>query len=224
VPVSHSGEGSGAPAGGNLNYSNTTTTPPAVSNVNSSVQWNNSQSGSQKGLFNSIQIGKSALTSDGSGNLLINGSSVVSSTAFGSMYAYNVTQSVTVSATDTYYEVPGSMTAGTISNTDFTFQNSSELLCNTAGKYLANWSMAVTCATTSQEVEGGVLLNGTIQQNTACHCEVATGDANRPDCVAGSGIITLNVNDVVSFGVLEHTAIHNIVVQHATMTLTRISN
>ena len=138
--------------------------------------------------------------------------------AYGNMYADNATITCTIAATDTYVQVPNGITGGTVSG--FTFQNSRELKCNVAGVYLVNWSMSVNSGSANQEIEGSIMINGTASTITESHCEVL--NPTRPMVIAATGIVTLAVNDLVSMGVSEHTAIHDIIVNHLTLTLLRI--
>ena len=160
--------------------------------------------------------------SDSDGYLTIEADSGVkiNNLIYGSMYANNITQSVTISATDTLYEVGGGMSGGT--SNQITFQNSKELKCLVAGKYSFNYSISVQCASANQEAEGGVMINSTAQSNGTSHSDLIT--ANSPQTLSGSGVITLAVNDVVKFCVANHTATNNLVVSHASMYLTRIDS
>lgn len=140
---------------------------------------------------------------------------------YGSMYADDVTQTVTISATATYYEVPGSLSDGG-SSASFTFQSSKQLLCNTAGTYRVTWGMTLQCASANQEVTGAVMVNTTAKTNTEGATKLTTGNNNK--LVAGTGIITLAVNDVVKLCVENETGTNDIIVTHATLSLSKLSN
>lgn len=137
---------------------------------------------------------------------------------YGSMYGDNIAQTVTVSATDTYYEIGAGILGG--SENLCTFQNSKEIKVSIAGKYLVTYSLAVNTASANQEVESEVMVNGTAQSNTSNHTNLIT--ANKPMGLVGTGILTLAVDDLVSLSVSNHTSTANIVVDHVNLTLMQI--
>ena len=137
---------------------------------------------------------------------------------YGSMYGDNISQVITVSATNTYYELTAGVSGG--STNGCTFQNSHELLITKAGKYLVNYSMSVKVGATNQTVESEVMINGGGQNNTSNHSHAST--ANSQMSLAGSGVLTLAVNDVVSLSVSNNTAVNNITVEHVNLTLLMI--
>ena len=142
---------------------------------------------------------------------------LIDSLIYGSMYADDINQAVVVSATGTYYEVPGSITGGTCNG--FTFQSSKQLLCTIAGKYLVTWSMSLD-AGNNDHIAGAVMVNSTVAANTenAAH----TPGAGDQVPVGGSGIITLAVNDVVKFCVENESDTDDINVTHATLSILRV--
>lgn len=137
---------------------------------------------------------------------------------YGSMYGDNISQTVTVSAVDTYYEVGAGLTGGSCNQ--FTFQNNKELKCLVAGKYKVDYSLGVQTGVAGQEIESEVMINSTAQSNTSNHTEALT--ANRAISLSGTGIITLAVDDVVKLSVANHTATNNIIVNHANLTLLQV--
>lgn len=139
---------------------------------------------------------------------------------YGSMYGNEISESVTVSATDTYYDVDGSLSDGG-STAAFTFQSSMQLRCDIPGTYLVNWSMGIQAAAAAQDLSGGVGVDGAVKVNTIQHAYKATAAA---DCaLSGTGIITLAANEVVTLMVANHTAVNNITVEHATLTLIKVA-
>lgn len=92
-----------------------------------------------------------------------------------------------------------------------------------AGRYLINWSIsAQTASVANKEVEGGVMVNGTIQTKGRAHAEVSPGGSNRPETIAGTLILDLAANDQISLGVENHTDTTDIVIHHANLTLIQI--
>lgn len=142
--------------------------------------------------------------------------------AYGNMYAYNLGPggtTVTVSASDTWYEVGSGISGGTCSG--FTFQNNKELKCVTPGIYLLVWSLSVECASANQEVEATIMKGGAAQTPFASHCELIT--ANKPQTLCGNGIIALIADDLISLAVLNHTAGNNVVIDHINLSLHRVA-
>lgn len=140
---------------------------------------------------------------------------------YGSMYIYNLgsgTKTLTVSAADTWYQIDSGVSAGPCDG--FTFQNARELACTVAGIYKVSWSLGMSTPANNQTVEGTVMLNGAAQTRFAGHCQ--NPNTGAPASVAGSGIITLAIGDLISLGALNHTAINNITIDHLTCTITRV--
>ena len=158
-----------------------------------------------------------------SANLTFDGTTLKTSLHYGEMYADNISQAVTISATNTPVQVSAGLSGGT--QNGFTFQNARELKASVAGQYLITWSMSVSCPTANnQEVEGGVMVNAAYKSNGTSHAEVGSSGSNRPDVVAGTCIQTLAINDLVSLGVVEQTSIANLQIQHASLTIFRVGN
>ncbi|MCK9370979.1 hypothetical protein M0R04_13800 [Candidatus Dojkabacteria bacterium] len=155
---------------------------------------------------NIITDGDTYWTGDGSG------------LPYGEMYASNVTQTVTVSATDTYYEIDGNLTGGELNLC--TFPDDHYVLVQKAGRYLINWSLSVYCANANQEVEGAVMKGGTAQTKGTAHANMIT--ANTPVTLGGTLILDLAVNDQISLSVSNHTATNNVIMQHANLTLSMV--
>jgi hypothetical protein len=139
--------------------------------------------------------------------------------ANGAMYADDITQAVTISSANVYYEVPGSMTGGHCSAA-FTFQNSKELLCNVAGWYRVIWGMSITSATNNENISGAIMVNSTEVHSTEGSAQCI--NSSKPIHVSGTGAVQLAVNDVVKLAVQNEDAAHNITVYHANMSLLRI--
>lgn len=138
----------------------------------------------------------------------------------GSMYGDNIGETVTVSATDTYYEVPGGLSGG--AENQMTFQNSKEIKVLKAGKYLVNYAITTEVGAAGQEIESEVLINGNGQDNTSNHAEAAS--ANKPVSLSGTGILTLAVDDVVGIGLSNHISTQDILVDHVNLTLVMIGS
>jgi len=138
---------------------------------------------------------------------------------YGSMYGDEISQAVAVAATDTFYNVAGSLSDG--GSTDaFTFGSSYQLTCNIAGTYVVNWSMSCNVGAANQGIIGAVGIDGTYQANTTNHNFQTT--ASSDSSIGGSGILTIAVDEVVTLMVANHTATNNITVEHANVTLVQV--
>lgn len=135
--------------------------------------------------------------------------------AYGEMYAENVAYTVTIAGANTWTVVDGGMTAGTC--TAFTFQNSSELACNRAGRYMVWWSLSLETTGANDDIEASVGVNGTQQSNMICHDFVVT--PNEEFAVASHGIVLLALGDIVTLMVNNNTDADDLVVEHANLTL-----
>lgn len=139
---------------------------------------------------------------------------IINTKYYGSFYQRNGTTTVTVSATDTFYII-GGMTTGEVSNV--TFQNSQELLIQTAGKYAVNYSVSLSDGAGTPTIEVGVLKSGTIQANTATQADLS--GAGKQSTFSGSGILSLAAGDLVQLGANNKTNTNNLTVTHANLTL-----
>lgn len=139
-------------------------------------------------------------------------------TAYGEMYATNISQTVTVGATNTAYELTGGLTGGTVLRV--TFGGSHYLQVTDAGKYKFHWSLTIDTTTAGDEIEGGIMVNGTAQGNGTSHSAVSV--ASEGEAVASCGIVTLAANDQVSLFVRNHTGARDIVVEHAALVIEKL--
>lgn len=139
---------------------------------------------------------------------------------YGSMYNDMNSWTVNVVVANNSYPILGNMNLGLTSGGAFTFQNNCELLCNVVGIYLVNWSMSLQAASPNQDLEGFVMIGDVEQANTTNHS--VNGSANKNTTVAGTGILSLVVNDRLRLGVSNHTNTGNIIVQHANLTAVKI--
>ena len=141
---------------------------------------------------------------------------------YGSMYAAEVTANTTATLVGTYYPILSGFTGG--SENGCTFQNTYEIKVLYAGLYAVNWSLSLSINAVNQNVEGEVLAGaaGTTAQTN-------TGNASYTTlngfifAVAGSGLITCAVNDLVRLGVKNETSAGKVItMNHATLTLIKI--
>jgi hypothetical protein len=134
----------------------------------------------------------------------------------GSIYAEDISSTVVIAATDTYYPFVGGFTAG--ENIGFTVVGSSSLNCNVAGRYFASWAVSASYDQSDSSIEGAVMVNSTFERSTTN----LTGAVIYH--LSGSGTIRLNVGDAVKlcFEAEPGTATGTLTVNHATLTLIQI--
>lgn len=118
---------------------------------------------------------------------------------YGSMYASGISQSLATTTTNLYVKVLGG-TGGSIysglTNTAFSFQNNGELNCNKAGVYLINWSLTVN-SQNNPLGEFAIQVNDAPQAVGIASGIVSYSAGGRPTPFSSTGILQLNVNDVV---------------------------
>jgi len=158
----------------------------------------------------------------GAGGLAMKaGPSVLSGSAYvpyGSMYAVAGTITCAVANAGEWYYIGTGLSDGGSSNS-VTFQNSKELKALVAGKYLVNWSATVQCATAGQNIMGGVMVNSSMQSSGASGADLA---ANTNGTLGGSCVVSLAVNDLVRIGISNQTAVNDVIVNHANLTIVQI--
>jgi hypothetical protein len=145
--------------------------------------------------------------------------SSVEKNAYGSFYMDDGNQVITISSAGVYYQVPSGMSSGTTHN--MTFQNGRELKCTISGVYNVNWQMSVAIGSANQHIEGLVMVNSTAKEETTAATHVQ--NASDEQSLGGTGILTLNINDVVKLGIENETGTNNITVSHANLSLYLIS-
>jgi hypothetical protein len=150
-----------------------------------------------------------------------NGSVVNANMQYGSMWADEVNQLITVGAVNIYYQIPGSITDG-LGSVAFTFQNARELKCNAAGIYVVHYSLTLEVTAANQDLSACVMVNAAVQSNTTNHATAGSGPVKNCN-PSGAGIITLAVNDLVRLAAANHTAVNSIRMRHANLTIWRIA-
>ena len=138
---------------------------------------------------------------------------------FGSFYADNISQTVTIGSPNTPYQISSGFTGDGLNN--FVFQNARELKCLVAGNYKVDWSLAVMIASgLNIHIEGMVMINGAAQYKTVNTTHLIT--SNDEQSIGGTGIISLNVNDLVSLGVENDDGTQNVIVTHGNLSLVQV--
>jgi hypothetical protein len=135
------------------------------------------------------------------------------------MYADYVTQATTISVADTYYKIAGGFSNG--GSNGFTFQNSCEFLCVTAGIYMFHWSLTVRNSQVDRIVEGALWLN----DDAHITGKAATGTkeaVNVEYCIAGCGVATLAADDIVGLCIEDEISTGTVTMTHGNLTLHRV--
>ena len=135
----------------------------------------------------------------------------------GSMYATDASILVVIGGTSVYVPITIGLSSG--GTYQMTFQNASELVCDTyPGIYEVHYSISVQTSASSRKLKSAIIINAnSIQVNTeSSNFQPA---ANQPVTLSGNGFITLAVNDIVRIGVANITAVNDILVKDVTLTL-----
>ncbi len=141
---------------------------------------------------------------------------------FGSMYT-NSTIAVTLTDVNTWYEVDGAnpWTVGLLNLATFTDPGITVLV---AGKYEIMWDVSTDFSTTpgsKQEMEGGIMIDGVIQQAGMAHRTLA--NSTDTGNFTGMAIMTLAANQVVSLALRNVTSSGKIIhVEHGNLLLKQI--
>jgi hypothetical protein len=139
--------------------------------------------------------------------------------SYGEMYTSNTSTSVTVSVANTAYEISSGLSSGELSS-DISFGSNHYLLLSSSGKYHITWSMSIDTTVIGDEIEGGIMLNGTASEKGTSHTTVGiSGDATN---IAGSLILSCSSNDEISLYVRNHSAARNVTVEHASVTIRKL--
>ena len=140
---------------------------------------------------------------------------------FGNFYANNIALAVVILVVDTFVKITGSMTAGLLAST--TFQNNSELVVTSAGKYFVSAQVSCTSAVVAEEIELAVTINGNANTTATAHTEVSIGAITRPSSLSVNGIFNLAVNDVLSLALANHSTTADITIQHVNFSIVKIA-
>jgi hypothetical protein len=139
--------------------------------------------------------------------------------AFGSMYT-NTQIAVVLTNANTWYEVDGATawTTGLLHNCTFT---DPEITVVYAGMYEVEWDMSIDFSAApgaSQQVEGGIMINGTIQNPGQGHRTIA--NSTDTGSFSGHAILDLAVDDDVSLALNNNSAAGKTIhVEHGNLVL-----
>lgn len=135
----------------------------------------------------------------------------------GEMYNFNTPTAVTIGSANTWVAIASGFTGG--DNEGVTFQNARELKIVTAGTYLVQWSLSLDAAAANVEVEGGILVNGTVNEKSVCHLFFAT--ANDTGTLKSQAWIDLVADDIITLGVNNNTSATNVSMEHSNVNIAR---
>jgi hypothetical protein len=139
---------------------------------------------------------------------------------YGDLYTYTQGSGLPIGITAVNVFTPIETSSVLSKKTQGFVYDTRQLRCSIAGTYLATWSMSVESTIKDIEVEGAVGINHVAQVNTTSHNFITA--VSIPTVIAGSGILTLVVNDTVGLMVANHTNAGDLSLDHLTLTVTRI--
>lgn len=138
---------------------------------------------------------------------------------YGEMYATNTSNTIVVSAQNVAHNII--LASGLVTGrTNQTAVSATTIEVTRAGVYLCNWSMTADTTASADEIEGGIMINGSAQAKGGSHTTVAA--TSEGVSMASDGIILLNANDKVGLFIRNHTAARDVIVEHLSMTLVMI--
>jgi hypothetical protein len=138
--------------------------------------------------------------------------------AYGDMHVNSASITITIGATNTFVAIPNSLNSSDTFNV--VFNGSNALTLNVSGVYLLVLSIAVQCATASQVVSATYAVNGTPSTNVLARSELI--DANHSFCISCSDIQSFLAGQSITIVLENNTAIHNLTIENASLTLVRI--
>ena len=137
---------------------------------------------------------------------------------FGAMYNNNTSTTLTITDT-TPVEIPSGFTAGQLNGV--TFANARELTVTEPGMYKIDWSISFnTAGGSGQDIEGAIGVNNTKNDQGTAHRFIGT--ATDIGNIAGTAILDLADNSVISLFMINNTDGNNIVVTHASLSLVQV--
>ena len=139
--------------------------------------------------------------------------------AYGSMYGDDISETVTISSTDTWTEVNGgNLTAG--QNNLTSLDSSYRIQVTNAGIYKIDWCMVVSTGAAAQYIEGTICVNATASPQAVGATESAV--ANKQYQIAGTCILDLAASDYISLCVENDTSTQDIIVTHANLSIVQV--
>lgn len=137
---------------------------------------------------------------------------------YGAFYADNISQNIVVAAAGTAYEITASMTGGITRLASFA--GAHYIQVERGGPFDIKWSLSIDTANPLDEIEGGIMINGVARPEGTAHATVpAAGNAST---VSGVALLNLAATDQVSLFVKNQTAVRDIIVEHASLTVNLI--
>ena len=138
---------------------------------------------------------------------------------FGSMYNDNTSTTVTIGTAGTFVRIPSGFTVGQLNLA--TFGNARELTVTKAGKYKIDWSISFNSdGGASLDMEGAIGIDNTKNAQGTAHRLIGAG--NDIGNIAGTAILDLAANKVVSLMMTNNTSTVNIIVTHASLSLVQV--
>jgi len=165
--------------------------------------------------FDALKIASGDLyfTGDGSG------------VPYGEFHGENINETVTVSVANTAYEIDiDNLTGGLTNLTTFvdsggTYNHALDV--TKAGVYKITWDMSLETATAGDEIEGGIMVNGTaVVTKGTSHTYVAANSVS--STISASALLDLSAGDDVTLYIRNHTAARDIVIEHVSCVINMV--
>ncbi len=150
-------------------------------------------------------------------NLIVDGNSFIT-LIYGSMFQEENGNTIVLPNTTDFILVDD-MNFGLTNG--FIFDNNSHLQATEAGVYIVTWSLSFDDLA-SRSFEAGVTVDSVVQVNTLA--QVRTNNANDQTNFAGTGIISVDVNELVALEIRAITTSSNVTIEEANITFLRVGS
>ncbi len=140
---------------------------------------------------------------------------------YGSCWGNEINQTVSSAVQNTWYAVSDTdMSDGKLNL--FTHDGSGKLTATKAGTYLVNWNVTLEVNSANKHIEGGIMVNGTAQNDGQSHYE---SSANMESDISGTAIISLTASQYVEVCVrTTDTGTPNILIDDANLTIVMVGS
>jgi hypothetical protein len=140
-------------------------------------------------------------------------------TPFGTMFAKNITQTVTIAAANVSYEITAGFTPGLLNMMEVVGGYYFKII--RPGTYFIVYHISMRGASPNDAIEAGLMVNHTeLIADAGSHTTVFA--ANKASAVAASGITFLQKGDTVSLYVRNQSGANNVTLEHMGACIVRL--
>lgn len=133
---------------------------------------------------------------------------------YGSMYTHNASATLTLSVASTDRTITGLLAGPSFG---ITLQDTERLVVSLSGVYAVKWSLSFAGANPIDEIEAGVVVGSTLQENTTAHRTIGT--ANDTGNMGGVGYVSASAGQTLALVARNESGANNIIIDHVNFTL-----